>query len=221
MLLTLVVGVTGSTADSGAADNELIGQVGPGLFITLQKPEGGPVVNVPPGTYTFTINDRSEVHNFHLRGPGVDVATSVEATGMTTWTLTLTDGTYRYWCEPHEAVMRGDFTVGTVAPPPPPPPPPPPASPPKRLVATVAPGPAISLKTAGGAAVRTLKAGAYTVEVRDRSRRHSFRLGGHGVSRSTGVHFMGKATWKLTFHPGVYRFSAGGAGSKRGSFRVL
>ena len=70
-----------------------------------------------PSKYTFVINDRSNIHNFHLTGPGVDKKTTVAFTGTTRWTVTLRAGTYTYRCDPHVTammggqMMRGQFIV--------------------------------------------------------------------------------------------------------------
>ena len=57
----------------------------------------------------------------------------------------------------------------------------------KRLIASVGPGFTIALKTPSGGAVRTLRAGTYTVVVRDRSDEHNFHLSGRNVNKATGV----------------------------------
>ena len=63
------------------------------------------------GTYTIAVRDLSDMHNFHLSGPGLNRATSVAGTGSTTWTAKLKKGTYTYVCDPHASTMRGTFTV--------------------------------------------------------------------------------------------------------------
>jgi hypothetical protein len=82
---------------------------------------GARVTHLDAGTYEVQVHDNSTVHNFHLRGPGVDNSTEVEFKGTTTWLVTLTDGTYTFVCDPHASFMRGSFTVGSAQPPPPPP----------------------------------------------------------------------------------------------------
>lgn len=91
-----------------------------------------------------------------------------------------------------------------------------------RLVATVGPGETITLRTAAGAAVRSLRAGVYTISVRDRSSEHNFRLSGPGVSRATGVGATGTSTWKVTLRRGgAYRFVCDPhADDMRGTFRA-
>jgi PASTA domain-containing protein/copper binding plastocyanin/azurin family protein len=84
---------------------------------------GSPVTHLAAGTYTITVHDNSTFHDFHLTGPGVDRKTDVDFKGTQTWTVTLTDGVYRFVCDPHASFMKGSFTVGSAQPPPPPPPP--------------------------------------------------------------------------------------------------
>lgn len=97
-------------AASLAATPRLVGTDGPGFTITLKK-GGVRVRTLPAGRYTLAISDKSSIHNFRLRGPGINRATSVARVGSTTWTVTLRRGTYRYLCDPHALTMRGSFTV--------------------------------------------------------------------------------------------------------------
>ena len=87
------------------------------------------------------------------------------------------------------------------------------------LYATVGPEDTVSLKTASGAAVRSLKAGTYNIVVNDRSTDHNFRLGG----RSTGIAFTGKKVWKgvRLVRGKTYTYVCDPhADDMRGSFRV-
>jgi hypothetical protein len=78
--------------------------VGPGFVIGITpKPTRA-------GTIRLVVADRSNVHNFHLTGPGVNVKTSVAAIETKTFTVTLKPGTYRFVCDPHH-FMKGSFTV--------------------------------------------------------------------------------------------------------------
>jgi hypothetical protein len=176
------------------ADNpRLVATVGTNdaFVITLQDAAGSPVTHLDPGTYDITVRDRSLEHNFHLTGPNVDQATAIDAVQEVTWTVTFSDGTYRFVCDAHPTQMRGSFTVGNVPPPPPPAP---------KLSGAVGPGRTISLRP------KTVAAGAVTVTVNDRSRTDNFHLTGPGVNRKTGVAFRGRVTWKLTLKPGRYTF---------------
>ena len=93
-----------------------------GQNITLTM-NGTRVTHLTAGTYAIQVHDNSTFHNFHLSGPGVDRKTEIDFKGTQTWTVTFTDGVYRFVCDPHASFMRGSFTVGTAQPPPPPPPP--------------------------------------------------------------------------------------------------
>ena len=124
--LPIVVTYPDPAAPTGIAVH---GTVGPGFTITLTNANNQQVTWLQPGTYTFTIDDLSDIHNFHLFGPGVDMQTTVLATGTTTWTVELTPGTYTFQCDPHATTMIGTFGVaqyGTVTSFPAPKPPAPP-----------------------------------------------------------------------------------------------
>ncbi len=93
-----------------AATPTLTGTVGPGFTITL-KQGSAKVTKLKAGKYVFKISDKSSIHNFHLKGPGVNKSTSVGSTGSSSWTLTLKKGKYTYVCDPHASFMKGSFTV--------------------------------------------------------------------------------------------------------------
>jgi plastocyanin len=95
-----------------SADVALTGTVGPGFSISLVDASGAPVTVLDRGSYTITVHDRSDMHDFHLSGPGVDQFTEVEFVGDVTWTVTLQDGRYTFVCDPHSSVMHGSVTVG-------------------------------------------------------------------------------------------------------------
>ena len=99
-----------SVSSALAATPTLNGTDGPGFTITLKK-GSTKVTNLKAGTYKIVIADKSNIHDFHLKGPGVDKKTSVGKTGTTTWTVTLKKGKYTYVCDPHAAIMHGSFTV--------------------------------------------------------------------------------------------------------------
>ena len=62
------------------------------------------------GLWTFVVRDRSEMHNFHLVGPGVNRRTAVGFVGTATWRVRIAKGkTYRFVCDPHSRTMRGSF----------------------------------------------------------------------------------------------------------------
>ena len=94
-----------------AGGNVLQATDGPGFTITLTQ-GGKQVTSLRAGAYTIQVADRSNIHNFHLTGPGVDQKTDVGKVYSATWKVTLKKGTYTYVCDPHAAAMKGGFTVG-------------------------------------------------------------------------------------------------------------
>ena len=102
----------GSTQAASSKVTKLYGQAGPGFTITLKTKSFVPVRSLKPGTYTFVIQDRSTLHNFHLKGPGVDKKTTVPYLGTKTWAnVKLKKGKYTFVCDPHITSMHGSFTV--------------------------------------------------------------------------------------------------------------
>lgn len=201
-------------AAAARADNPvLIATVGvnDGFNISLKDANGKNVTRLDPGTYTIQVHDLSTIHNFHLKGPGVDEATDPETASDPVWTVTFTDGKYTFQCDPHFTVMHGSFTVGTVAAPPPA----------TQLRATVGPGRTIALRDGNGSKV-TVLSGSTTVvlAVNDRSRSDNFHLTGKGVNRATGVGFRGRVTWKLKLALGKYLYRSDRHKALRGSFTV-
>jgi plastocyanin len=92
---------------------KLKGTVGPGFTISLKKGTAK-VKTLKPGKYTITVADKSNIHNFHIKGPGVNKKiTSVAFVGTKTVTVTLKKGKYTYVCDPHASMasMRGSFNV--------------------------------------------------------------------------------------------------------------
>ncbi len=88
-----------------AATPKIAGTVGPGFTITIAKKP------TKAGKYLLVVNDKSKIHNFRLKGPGVNVATSVPATGTKTFKVTLKKGKYTFLCDPHPTSMIGRFTI--------------------------------------------------------------------------------------------------------------
>jgi plastocyanin len=114
LLGAFVAAALAATAPTSAAPApSVIGSVGPGFTIVLTK-GGHKVTKLKAHTpYRFVIRDRATIHDFHLRGPGIDrVLTSVAFQGTKSYTLRLKKGTYRFFCDPHASFMRGSFRVG-------------------------------------------------------------------------------------------------------------
>jgi plastocyanin len=109
-LLAAVIAAFVAVATASAAPVKLSAVVGPGFNISLKK-GSTKVTKLKAGKYTITVADKSNIHNFHLTGPGVNKKTSVPATGITQWTVTLKKGTYKFVCDPHAPIMKGSFKV--------------------------------------------------------------------------------------------------------------
>jgi len=92
------------------ASTTLKGVVGPGFTITLTS-GGKKVTKLKAGKYVFKISDKSGIHNFHLKGPGVNKLTTVQGIGIKTWNVTLKKGKYTFVCDPHASTMKGSFVV--------------------------------------------------------------------------------------------------------------
>jgi plastocyanin len=220
LLSAAVVAALASPA-AALAQDKLIGTVGTSdaRVITLTLENGTPVRDIPAGTYTVEVRDRSRLHNFRLSGPGVERRTDIADTGTVTWTVTFRDESiYEYLSESHPDEMYNTFTTGGGPPIPPPAPPPPVGA---TLYATVGSG-RISFTTRRGGRISRVRPGRYTIIVRDRSRSHSFHLYGRGVNKRTRIRFAGTTTWRVTFSRGaIYRFRCNAHPRQmRGSFRA-
>jgi plastocyanin len=114
----LLLGAVGAVAlaatgsSSAATAKTVNGTVGPGFTIGLTM-QGKKVTKLKAGKpYRFVISDRSDIHDFHLSGPGLNrVLTSVEDTGTKSFLLRLKKGSYRFVCDPHSGIMNGRFQV--------------------------------------------------------------------------------------------------------------
>jgi plastocyanin len=199
------VALASALASARADAAPLRGSVGPGFAISLEDGSGAAVTRLEPGSTTLTVEDESDVHDFHLSGPGVDVTTTIDEIGQKTFTLTLVDGTYSFICDAHPLTMKGAFTVGSGPAAPPTTTSTPPLVQPQLLRLAVT-NRALTLQDAGASAVRRLRPGVYVVRVSDRSRTQNVHLLGAGVNRKTGIAFTGTVTWRLTLRKGTLVF---------------
>jgi len=112
VLASLTATLVAAASASAGSPPKLVGTVGPGHTITLTK-GGKKLSKLNAGAYTFVINDTSSMHSYGLDGPNgfAKDFTSVSFKGTKTFTLTLKAGRYKYYCQPHESSMFGDFTV--------------------------------------------------------------------------------------------------------------
>ena len=104
VLLALAIGAV-AAIPVFAATPKFNGTVGPGFTISMAKKP------TKAGKTTIVVSDKSSIHNFRLKGPGVNVATSVPATGSKSFTVTLKKGKYTFLCDPHPTSMKGSFTI--------------------------------------------------------------------------------------------------------------
>ncbi len=75
--------------------------------------------------------------------------------------------------------------------------------------------------TFGGKKVTSLKAGKYTIVVRDMAGDHDFHLTGPGLNRSTTVSGTGTSRWNVTLRKGTYKYVCDAHSTfMKGSFTV-
>jgi plastocyanin len=109
--MTDTTATTDAAGGSGAAGGTLTATVGPGFDISLKDTDGNDVTDLKAGDYTVKVDDKSDIHNFHLSGPGVEETTDVSGTGSDSWNVTFKAGNYTFQCDPHADSMNGAFTV--------------------------------------------------------------------------------------------------------------
>jgi plastocyanin len=192
----LLAAAPSSAVPTKKTDGQLVGSVGPGFTISLKDASGANVTHLDVGTYTLLVHDLSDLHNFHLTGPGVDVATDVLGNGDQTFTINVADGVYRFQCDAHPTLMKGAFAGGTATLPPTTTTPSP--KPPHPITIGVGPGKRLT-------APARLAAGKYVITARDSSATDDLHLKGPGVDRKTGVAFKGTAKWTVTLKSGAYK----------------
>ncbi|HZO62875.1 MAG TPA: plastocyanin/azurin family copper-binding protein [Gaiellaceae bacterium] len=111
LVTTAALAALAITAVAEAAPPRLSGTVGPGFTITLKR-FNKPLRTLKAGRYLIVVADKSSIHNFHLRGPGVNKEiTAVGFVGTKTIAVTLKKGRYTFVCDPHATSMKGSFTV--------------------------------------------------------------------------------------------------------------
>lgn len=101
----VIAGLVATTAPAATTVGRLTATDGPGFTITMSAKA------VKAGTYVITVKDRSNIHNFHLTGPGVNKKTTVGAVTTVKWTVKLKKGTYKFVCDPHATIMKGTLKV--------------------------------------------------------------------------------------------------------------
>jgi plastocyanin len=91
---------------------KLRGTIGPGYTISLKDAHGMRVKTLKHGKYTLVVQDKANIHNFTLKGPGIKnkMITGTGFVGPKTVTVTLKTGKYQYYCTVHPFVT-GTFRV--------------------------------------------------------------------------------------------------------------
>ena len=84
---------------------KITGNVGPGMTISVSRHK------VHHGMYTFTVHDKSTMHNWHIVGPGVNRKTPVGKKVTKTFTVQLKKGTYKIRCDVHPVTMKTHIKV--------------------------------------------------------------------------------------------------------------
>ena len=106
-----LVAVAGVNAATSKEAWDLKGEVYPNYKIEFTNRADKAVKTVKAGTHRIKVEDKASIHNFHLKGPGLNKSTGVAFVGERIWTVTLKPGKYTYWCDPHSSMMRGSFKV--------------------------------------------------------------------------------------------------------------
>jgi len=106
----VVAGPAGAAATKDTFS--LKGEVYPkGMKIEMKNAANRKLTSVRAGTYRIKVEDEATIHNFHLRGPGVNRATSIPRRSEQIWRVQLRKGTYTFVCDPHARFMHGSFRV--------------------------------------------------------------------------------------------------------------
>jgi|SRR5438105_1448998 len=116
----LVVAAALAVAAGAQASTPILlkGETGPGFKVEVTTAAGKDVKVLKAGTYRLVVEDKSSIHNFRLKGPGLKptlnlMVTTVPFTGKKTVIVKLLKkGIYTYQCDPHAAAgMKGTFKV--------------------------------------------------------------------------------------------------------------
>ena len=97
-----------STKDNFGLKGEVYAE---GFKIEMKNANNRKLTRVRAGTYRIKVEDEAKIHNFHLRGPGVNKTTSIPRRSEQIWTVKLLKGTYTFVCDPHARFMHGTFRV--------------------------------------------------------------------------------------------------------------
>jgi hypothetical protein len=116
LLTVLAVGLTLVAPSSAISPRRhvetlIIAIVGPGDVLSVQWLSEKTIKRLKPGRYYILVQDRSNVRNFHLRGPGINRASPVQRVHAFAWHVVLRKGVYKFWSDPQKRTMHGQFRV--------------------------------------------------------------------------------------------------------------
>jgi len=96
-LVALLAALVLPSAVAQADNPKLVAVVGTNdaFVISLRDANGNAITQLAPGAYDISVSDRSEAHNFHLKGPGLDQSTPIGEKQETTWTVTIGEAATR------------------------------------------------------------------------------------------------------------------------------
>lgn len=110
--LALIALCLAAPASSIRVTGVIFATIGPGPYLLVETSRGVRFKTLKPGLYAFNVRDLSDRRNFHLRGPGVNRASSVKGVkGGTVWRVVLRKGTYEYYSDGFRRTLRGTFKV--------------------------------------------------------------------------------------------------------------
>ena len=89
----VLVAVQAASATTGKLEGKVSGN---SAFKIEVERNGQDVKTLKAGRYVIVVKDPATIHNFRLKGPGLNKATSVSGTGTVRWTITLKKGRYVY-----------------------------------------------------------------------------------------------------------------------------
>ena len=111
IVIAALAALTLTALSEAAAPPKLVGLVGPGFTITMKR-FNKPLKTLKAGRYTITVSDKSSIHNFRIKGPGLNKEiTTVGFVGTKSVIVTLKKGRYTFVCDPHFTSMKGTITV--------------------------------------------------------------------------------------------------------------
>jgi plastocyanin len=112
-LVALVCAAVAIETASASGSTKVLGTVGPGFTISLKSTTGKKLTTVKAGMYAFVVTDKSSIHNFTVKGPGISnrMITGTSFTGTKTAVLTLRPGKYTLYCTVHPTSVTTTVTV--------------------------------------------------------------------------------------------------------------